>query len=486
MGTKFISVEGFGEIKGLNKKNNGNNKVNITTSQKLLRFVKRIPTELKRDAKVIRKKMGDITWETLTPAKFFKGIRKFHISSSYFEFMRTPKGIATAAAPVLATLLLVLTVCFWTCSDKPLTVNVDGECIATIENDKVLTQASAQMHNALSGTSTNESATTPVIQVSFPTLASVDKATASDVYEKLVDCNEAVVSGAGGLYVDGVFYGAAEDAQALSAALTAILDEAKAKYDDTTTTTFNNDVQVVTDVYAKESVKSVEEIIESARQNFSIRLETDLTVEYEKYYTTIYEYDESKLDTYSEVITEGEMGSQKVFYRLVYVDGVQTDAVVKNTVTTKEPVDQVVLVGTKESYSSTGSFIWPVPYTGNITSPFEHRWGTFHYGLDISWSGIYGADIVASDSGTVTWAGWDNSGYGYYVIIDHGNGFQTMYAHCCDVYVSIGDKVRQGDVIAGVGSTGYSTGDHLHFEIIKDGVKIDPEIYVQGTSYIDG
>lgn len=486
MGTKFISVEGFSEIKALDKKNDANNKNNISTAQKLLRFVKRIPKELKRDAKVIAKKWKDITWSTLTPAKFFRGIRKFHISTSYFEFMRTPKGIATAAAPVLATLLLVLTVCFWTCSDKPLTVNVDGEKIATIESEKVLTQASAQMHSALSGTSATEYATTPVIQVSYPTLANVEKSSVTDVYEKLVDCNEAVVSGAGGLYVDGVFYGAAEDAQALTLALTAILDEAKAKYDDTTTTTFNNDVQVVTNVYAKESVKSVEEIIESARQSFSIRLETDLTVEYEQLYSTVYEYDETKLDTYSEVLTEGEMGSQKVFYRLVYIDGVQTDAVVKSTVTTKEPVDQVVLVGTKESYSATGSFIWPVPYTRNITSPFEYRWGTFHSAIDISWNGIYGADIVASDSGTVVWAGWDNSGYGNYAIIDHGNGYKTLYAHCSAVYVSIGDKVTQGDVIAAVGSTGYSTGNHLHFEIIKDGVKIDPELFVKGTSYIDG
>ena len=482
MGTKFISVEGYSEIKSLNKKNNAHKKLN--TFNKTLRFIKRIPKEIRKDAKVIAKKWKDITWKTLTPAKFFKGIRKFHIKSSYFEFMRTPKGIVTAMAPVLAALLLVLTVCFWTCTDKPLTVNVQGEQIATIDNEQILTQASAQMHNALSGTDTNESATTPVIQVSYPVLGSVQKSTVSDVYEKLVDCNEAVVSGAGGLYVDGVFYGASENPEELTLALTAILDEAKAKYDDTTTTTFNNDVQVVTDVYAKECVKSVEEIIESARQNFSIRLETDFTAEYEKYFTTIYQYDESKLDTYSEILTQGEMGTQKVFYRLVYVDGVQTDAIVKSSVTTKEPVDQVMVVGTKESYSATGEFMWPVPYTRNVTSTYEYRWGTFHYGIDISWNGIYGADIVASDAGTVTWAGWDNSGYGYYVIIDHGNGFQTLYAHCCDVYVSAGDKVRKGDVIAGVGSTGYSTGDHLHFEIIDNGVKVDPEIYTPGYSYI--
>ena len=482
MGTKFISVEGYSEIKSLNKKNNAHKKLN--TFNKTLRFIKRIPMEIRKDAKVIAKKWKDITWKTLTPAKFFGGIRKFHIKSSYFEFMRTPKGIVTAMAPVLAALLLVLTVCFWTCTDKPLTVNVQGEQIATIDNEQILTQASAQMHNALSGTDTNESATTPVIQVSYPVLGSVQKSTVSDVYEKLVDCNEAVVSGAGGLYVDGVFYGASENPEELTLALTAILDEAKAKYDDTTTTTFNNDVLVVTDVYAKECVKSVEEIIESARQNFSIRLETDFTAEYEKYFTTIYQYDESKLDTYSEILTQGEMGTQKVFYRLVYVDGVQTDAIVKSSVTTKEPVNQVMVVGTKESYSATGEFMWPVPYTRNVTSTYEYRWGTFHYGIDISWNGIYGADIVASDAGTVTWAGWDNSGYGYYVIIDHGNGFQTLYAHCCDVYVSAGDKVRKGDVIAGVGSTGYSTGDHLHFEIIDNGVKVDPEIYTPGYSYI--
>ncbi len=486
MGTKFISVEGFDEIKALSKKNNANQKLNMTTSQKALRFIKRIPAEVKKDAKIIRKKIGDITWSTLTPAKFFKGIRKFHIKSSYFEFMRSPKGIATALAPVAAALMLVLTVCFWTCSDKPLTVNVDGRCIATIENDKVLTQASAQMHSALSGTDTDEFTTTPVIQVSYPTLASVDKSTATDVYEKLVDCNEAVVSGAGGLYVDGVFFGAAEDAQALSSALTDILSQAKAKYDDTTTTTFNNDVQVVTDVYAKESIKSVEEIIESARQSFSIRLETDLSVDYDKYFTTVYQYDDTKFDTYTEVIEEGRMGTQKVFYRLVYVDGVQVDAIVKNSVTTEEPVDQVMLVGTKESYTGTGDFTWPVPYTGNITSTYQHRWGRFHYGIDISWNGIYGQDIVASDSGTVTWAGYDDSGYGYYVIIDHGNGFETMYAHCCDLYVSTGDRVRKGDVIAGVGCSGFSTGDHLHFEIIENGVKVDPELYVTGTSYIGG
>ncbi len=474
MNTKFIGVDNFGEFKSVNYKKSDNR---ITGLRKLIRFVGRIPKEVSRDFKVIRKKISNITWETITLKKFFRGIRNFHISTSYFESMRTPKGIAYMAAPVLAAVMLIFTVCFWTCSDKPLTVSLDGEYIATIESEEVLTQATVKIQSALASTDVNE-ATSPVIQVSYPVLAKVETSTATDVYEKLVDKTEAVTSGAGGLYVDGVFYGAAEDSAALSEALTQILSDAKAKYDATTTTTFNNDVKVQTGVYSASTIMPVEDIIEAAKHNFSIRLETDFMVEYEKPYDTIYQYDDTQTDDYAKVITEGKNGSQKVYYRLVYIDGVQTDALVQSTEVTEEPVDQVMVVGTQESYSATGSFMWPVPYTQHITSPFEHRWGTFHYGLDISWNGIYGADIVASDSGTVTWAGWDNSGYGYYVIIDHGNGFTTMYAHCCELYVSTGDQVLKGDVIAGVGSTGYSTGDHLHFEICKDGVKVDPELYV--------
>lgn len=483
---KFIGVEGYGEIKSLGKRNQKtNNKNNISTAKKLLRFIRRIPKEISRDLKAVKKKIGDITWSTLTPKKFFKGVRHFHISSSYFESMRTPKGIATLLAPVAAAVILILTVCFWTMNDSPLEVSVDGQYIATIENENVLTKASAQMHNALSKTSTS-SASTPLMQIGFPSLSGTQKSSVNEVYEKLVDHNDAVVPQAAGLYVDDVFYGATLDKNALTAELTKILTDAKARYDETTTTTFENDVKIIDGVYASDSIKSYSELVDSVKLNLSVRLETDLTVEYDKLFTTIYEYDDTQLDTYCEIKQEGKPGKESILYRLVYIDGVQTDALIQSSEIIEEPVDQIMVVGTKESYSATGDFMWPVPYTKNITSVYEYRWGTFHNGIDISWNGIYGQDIVASDSGTVTWAGYDNSGYGYYVIIDHGNGFQTMYAHACELYVQTGDKVLKGDVIAGVGSTGYSTGNHLHFEIIKDGVQVDPEIYTKGGSYIDG
>lgn len=112
-------------------------------------------------------------------------------------------------------------------------------------------------------------------------------------------------------------------------------------------------------------------------------------------------------------------------------------------------------------------FLWPAG--GGISQYFS--W--YHPGLDIS--NLSGGPIHVADSGTVTVAGWpDNSGYGNRVIVDHGNGFVTLYGHMSAIYVSPSQKVSKGDVLGMMGSTGRSTGTHLHFEIRKDGKNINP------------
>lgn len=130
-------------------------------------------------------------------------------------------------------------------------------------------------------------------------------------------------------------------------------------------------------------------------------------------------------------------------------------------------------------YVSKGSFAWPVPGVNSVTSGFGSRWGTFHKGIDISSSGVYGKPIVAADSGRVMMAGWGNygtgyGGYGNVVAIDHGGGYSTLYGHCSSVAVSTGQQVTKGQVIAYVGSTGDSTGAHLHFEIRVNGTAKNP------------
>lgn len=125
-------------------------------------------------------------------------------------------------------------------------------------------------------------------------------------------------------------------------------------------------------------------------------------------------------------------------------------------------------------YVGTGSFIWPCPGYTYLTSYWGD--GRNHKGIDIAQYGIYGAAIVAADSGVVTWAvssGW-GQGYGLSVFIDHQNGYSTRYAHMSRMIVSYGQYVSQGEIIGYVGSTGDSSGPHLHYEIRYNGVAMDP------------
>jgi murein DD-endopeptidase MepM/ murein hydrolase activator NlpD len=124
---------------------------------------------------------------------------------------------------------------------------------------------------------------------------------------------------------------------------------------------------------------------------------------------------------------------------------------------------------------SKGRYIWPVPGFTHMGEGFGARGGR-HKGIDINGAGIAGAPIVAVADGVViktNVGGW-GGGWGTYVMVDHGDGYATQYAHCSRLAVSNGQTVKQGQVIAYVGSTGDSTGNHLHFETWKNGVRYDP------------
>ena len=128
-----------------------------------------------------------------------------------------------------------------------------------------------------------------------------------------------------------------------------------------------------------------------------------------------------------------------------------------------------------------GSGIMAFPSNGRISSPFGFRihpklgYRRMHTGMDFAAS--YGSPIRAADSGTVIFAGW-YGGYGYAVIINHGKGITTLYAHSSKLYVSEGESVKRGQAIAAIGSTGLSTGPHLHFEVRKNGKPVNPANYL--------
>ncbi|MEN1969681.1 peptidoglycan DD-metalloendopeptidase family protein [Lentibacillus sp. N15] len=137
-----------------------------------------------------------------------------------------------------------------------------------------------------------------------------------------------------------------------------------------------------------------------------------------------------------------------------------------------------------------GDKAWVAPYTKNLTSGFRPPDRPDHNGIDIAWDGIHGKPAVAFMDGTVTVSAVSGTtfystsermgnGYGYFVAIDHGNGFETRYAHLMEQGVPAGTKVKAGEQIGKIGSTGGSTGPHLHFEVLVSGEKVNPMQYVK-------
>ena len=189
-----------------------------------------------------------------------------------------------------------------------------------------------------------------------------------------------------------------------------------------------------------------------------------------------------------QVAIKGEEGIKEVKKVAVYENGESVEERVVEEELVKEPVEQVVLAGTKAydgyggssavedvgvSYDEDATYEelkLPVDTT-YVSSPYGPRWGRLHHGIDFGLK--QGSNIYAADSGKVYCAG-SCGGYGNLVKVDHGNGMQTYYAHCSEILVAEGQQVEAGEQIALVGSTGNSTGPHLHFEVIINGVRVDP------------
>jgi len=131
--------------------------------------------------------------------------------------------------------------------------------------------------------------------------------------------------------------------------------------------------------------------------------------------------------------------------------------------------------GTPISSASVGRFLRPV-VGGTISSPFGQRRSGFHKGIDIAVPN--GTPIYAADNGVVKFSGWNSTGFGNLVIIDHGDGFLTYYAHCSSLYVSAGQSVTKGQNICAVGLTGNTSGYHVHFEVRYNGTSVNPMNYM--------
>ncbi len=186
---------------------------------------------------------------------------------------------------------------------------------------------------------------------------------------------------------------------------------------------------------------------------------------------TVTEEDASLLKGETEVKQQGTDGKKEVTTVKLYMNGDKTEDKVTEEKVLAEPVDEIIRKGTKVLVGKgSGRFIWPAQ-GGYISSQMGARWGRQHNGIDIARPS--GRSIQAADGGTVKAAG-PLGGFGNRIEIDHGNGYTTLYAHLASINVKPGQKLAQGTQIGVMGSTGHSTGLHLHFEVRKNGALINP------------
>ena len=443
------------------------------------------------------------------------------------------------AAPVAAAFVLISTVQYWSGLTFALQLEYDGQTLGVIADESVFDSAANMA--AMRVINTDDSFAvqrSPKLTVTVAEKADIldDKA----VCDRILLSSQDSIAEVSGLYIDGEFEGSVQSREGLDAILNGILAVYKSGAANERAE-FIQKVEVVDGLYPISTVVSeadmkarltaqtvVEKYYEAQKgdsmgrianlydmtlnelramnpqiKNDTIfvgdkvlvqrpqpylRVQVVSTIEYTESiaFSTKKVEDAKQYMGYEKVKTAGKNGTRKVVAEVVKVDGVEQSRTVLSTEVVQQPVDKVVVVGAMKYNQtsvigdgvSTGRFIWPIPSGKQISTWYTHG----HGGLDIC-GGVNGKPIIAADGGRVVEAVSSNNstGYGYYVIIEHANGYRTLYAHCSKVLVTKGQKVTQGQQIALAGSTGYSTGPHLHFEIRKNGVTVDPYPYIKNS-----
>jgi len=443
-------------------------------------------------------------------------------------------------APVLALILLAGSLLTWNSLQVALRVEYDGIDLGYIKNESVYDDAVASIEDRIIGIENRYNfSATPIYRVAHVTASKIqDTDTFVNTFLSAVLGDE--VDEAIGVYIDGKFLLAVTEQEQLKAYMETLLDPYHSD-EENAVVGFLNDVTFESGMYPIDNIKTYDEAVailgkvdtttvkytcvkndtvatiaskngltEEALLQYNPDIESKISkgkvlkltlpepflpvkisirttyTESIPYETTI-KYSSSLYEGQTEITTSGRNGSQEVVADIIKVNGVEVSREIISTTVTKEPRNAVKKVGTKavpktapsiEDFNGvtvTGKFMWPVD-GGHITCGWLGYPG--HYGIDIGAS--KGTNIYASDGGIVVYVHYGKTSYGYEIVIDHGNGYETRYGHCSKILVEVGDKVEKGDVIGLVGSTGNSTGPHLHFEIIKDGNRINPKPFITG------
>lgn len=436
-------------------------------------------------------------------------------------------------APVISAVGVITLLVVFRNYTIALEVSIDDEVVSYVQNEQEFTGAVTSVEKNLAETLGENYVMYTAPEYKFVFIKKNKMADEDNLYAQVYRAVTEEIGNHYGLYVDGTLVAAAENKSIIET----VLNELKAPYntgEENERIEFVSNVEVRTGLFSPSALKTLDElralfenstdpryytieeddylsdIVEktgvSRQMIYYLNPELDerrlipgrkllistpdvylgvkvvRTITYEESidYTTTRIKDDSLYVNQTKVKTAGRKGSKTITAEVTYVDGVKTSTNIISSVVTQEPITRELYVGTKDyptSYSSlagTGAFIRPI--SGGYTS-CAYGGYSGHVGVDLTMSGAYGKAVYASAGGTVISAGW-SGGYGKMVKIRHSNGYVTYYAHMSSILVSVGETVNQGQQIGKIGSTGNSTGPHLHFELRINGSPVNPMRYI--------
>ena len=405
----------------------------------------------------------------------FKNLKVKTFTSKLNKFVKTNRNFKYVTCLVLAVASVVLTVAASGVTFG-YTVSYSDRVIAVVSSEADYNKADAIVLYNIDEDSAKENSISPKFGLTVTVKDRLN--TTDEVVDAIVSNNKDIVE-AEAIVVNGEMVLCAEG-NVVSGLLK---DRLKAYYVEgaENNSEFVEKVETQKGYFLKEDsvgLKEAEEFVNT----LSVKTVSVATNRVEVPFETKNVKDSTKVRGYSKITTKGENGITEKTEETVSINGEVTETKVISSKVIKEQVTQVVTVGTANNYTSatatakakSAGFICPLS-SGKYRVSAYYGDGRNHKAIDLA--ADKGTPIFAAAAGTVTYAGWDGD-YGYNVIIQHANGMKTRYAHANALCVSTGATVAQGDMIATVGSTGWSTGNHLHFEVIVNGARVNPGPYI--------
>lgn len=401
------------------------------------------------------------------------------VTSQVIVYLKKSPRVLAAIITVILALSCTVSVAVATGATSAYAVVYNGETIAMVKEPSVLAEAEIFAANKLNNPDCNSSLIKTKLAKTF--VGEKTLVCSNDLAEDIINRSDDIVI-AKVLKINEKIVATAKSEEEIELALNNFLSNYKQEF-GVDNVEISNEYKIKKVYLLKSELAKIPLVVDylnSAENEFTVQsVNTVVLTEDIPFETEKTESNEFSVGT-QKITQKGVKGKKEVTYKVYSLNGVETKKTAISSVIVNEPVTQKVTVGTKRVVAAdkNGNAVmqWPVKRVERSYVSSYVGDGRGHKGMDIVAPG--GTPIYAAAGGTVTYSGWDTSGYGYKIVIKHSNGYETLYAHCSALYVKKGDTVARGEHIAAVGTTGRSTGNHLHFEVHKNGRFTDPSLFI--------